>query len=208
MLTHPLFDNFSNVFQRLSQLLHLIVAQGNIVGKITLIANHIEGLFELLTRFIELVFLVKDATFAYYHFSVFGNGLFQHRFGELKFILFIFNRSLQHSHPVNMFGVIDLLASLQSLVIVSCLEQGLCIIHPIFFDFWVVFHQQFIVICGNLEILKIVIAVSKQGQSSTTSRIVLKFGSKNVNHLIVFLVLDQGVYNLGILAIRNLSCHI
>jgi hypothetical protein len=69
MLTHSLLDDISNVFERGSQLLKLVVAESDVVGDITLVASNVKSLRELCLSVFKFLFLVEDATLSDQSFS-------------------------------------------------------------------------------------------------------------------------------------------
>ena len=62
MLPDSLLDDVGDVLERWRQLLELVVAQGNVVGDVALVACGVECFLELGLSIIELLFLVQDAT--------------------------------------------------------------------------------------------------------------------------------------------------
>ena len=61
VLAHALLNDISNVFERRSELLELVVAQCDVIGDITLVAGDVEGLLELRLGILVLLLLVEDA---------------------------------------------------------------------------------------------------------------------------------------------------
>jgi hypothetical protein len=62
MLTHSFLDDISNVFERGSKLLKLVVAESDVVGDITLVASDVKSLRELCLSVFKFLFFVEDAT--------------------------------------------------------------------------------------------------------------------------------------------------
>ena len=61
MLAHALLNDISDVLQRRGQLLQLVVAEGDVVGNIALVAGDVERLLELGLGVFVLLLLVEDA---------------------------------------------------------------------------------------------------------------------------------------------------
>ena len=62
MLPDSLLDDVGDVLERWRQLLELVVAQGNVVGDVALVACGVECFLELSLSIIKLLFLIQNAT--------------------------------------------------------------------------------------------------------------------------------------------------
>lgn len=62
MLSHSLFDDFCDVAQRRSQLLHLEVTQRDVVGQLAIVAQGVHGFRKLLPGVFVLTLFVEDTT--------------------------------------------------------------------------------------------------------------------------------------------------
>lgn len=65
MLSHSLFNDISDVLERWGQLLELVVAEGDVISDIALVASRIEGLLKLGLGVLKLLLLVQDAALSY-----------------------------------------------------------------------------------------------------------------------------------------------
>jgi len=63
VLSHSLFDDFSDTLERRCKLLHFIVTQSDIVCNFCVVSHFINRLLEFLSSFFKLVFLKQDASF-------------------------------------------------------------------------------------------------------------------------------------------------
>lgn len=69
MLTDSLLDDIGNVLERRSELLELVVAKGDVVSDIALVASDVESLRELSLSIFKLLLLVEDTAFSDEGFS-------------------------------------------------------------------------------------------------------------------------------------------
>jgi len=65
VLSDSLFDDVSDVLETWSKLLHLVVAQSNIVGDIALVTCNVECFLELVLGLIKLFFFEQHAPFSH-----------------------------------------------------------------------------------------------------------------------------------------------
>ena len=69
MFSYSFLNDISDVFETWSKLLHLVVAQSNVVSNIALVPCHVESFLEFVLGIIELLFLEKHAALSYDGFT-------------------------------------------------------------------------------------------------------------------------------------------
>lgn len=158
MLSHTFLNDISDVLQRWRQLLHLIVTQGYVIGKVTLVPTWVESLLEFLPWLFVLLLFIKETSFS--NDCLWGVSVqtLSKTLSMRDLFKFILDGNLELGDLVLMSG--DALAYLESLFVHSTLVQTLCMVEFILFGLRVIFGQLIIHICRTFKVLYMVVTVT------------------------------------------------
>ena len=129
MFTNTLFNDISNVLERGSQLLQLVVAKGDVVSDVALVPSGIQSFSELRLGLLILFFFVEDATLCNKRFRSLRLHLLDEGFGMGHLFQFILDVYLQLQDFVCIIIRLDLLRHLQGFLVHASLEKTLSMIH-------------------------------------------------------------------------------
>ena len=107
VLADALFDDVGDVLHGRAQLLHAVVAQGDIVGELRLVAQYVHGLGEFTPCPLVISFLVHDCTNAHNCVGVVRETLVEMSFAAGQVVLLIFNRGLQVQFSLPIRLILD-----------------------------------------------------------------------------------------------------
>ena len=62
MLLHSFLNDLSDILEGMSQLLHFVVAERNVISELTVISSCIHGVVKLSSRLFIFAFFIKDAS--------------------------------------------------------------------------------------------------------------------------------------------------
>ena len=203
VLSDTLLNDISDVLERGSQLFELIVAEGDVVGDVALVASRVEGLLELSLGIFIFFLFVKDATLGDRGLTGIGRHLGDQRLRMGHLFKFVLDVHLKLKNLVLILRVVNLLGDLGGFLVHASLEQALSVIQLVLDDVGVELGQLVVHVGGAGVVLNIEVAVCQQGKSGTVPRRELKLIGEDADDLHVLLVADQRVNRLSVLAIRH-----
>ena len=169
MFSHSLLNDVGDVLQRRCELLKLVVAEGNVVGNIALVAGGVERLLELGLRVLVLLFLVKDATLGNDSFTGIGWHLRDQTFGVRHLFKLVLDVHLELQDFVGVVGMVNLLCNLGSLLVHARLQETLSVVQLVLDDIWVELGELIVHIRSATVILNVEVAVCEQGKCRSIS---------------------------------------
>ena len=112
VLSDTLLNDISDVLERGSQLFELIVAEGDVVGDVALVASRVECLLKLSLCVFEFLLLIKNTALGNNSLSRVRRHLGDKGLGVGHLFLLVLDVYLELQNSVGVFGVIDLLSNL------------------------------------------------------------------------------------------------
>ena len=162
MLPDSLLDDVGDVLERWRQLLELVVAQGNVVSDVALVASRVESLLELALCFLILLLLVEDATLGDNSLGTVRGHLRDERLGVGHLFELILDVSLKLQDLLSVLGVLNLLGNLGSFLIHASLEETLGMVKLVARDIRVELGKLIILISSISIVLNIEVAMSEE----------------------------------------------
>mmetsp|Transcript_18928 Transcript_18928/g.39405 ORF Transcript_18928/g.39405 Transcript_18928/m.39405 type:complete len:266 (+) Transcript_18928:1026-1823(+) len=147
----PLDDNV-NPLQGLSILLELVVAQGNIVFEISLVAERVEGVKVPLLGLLVQTLLVGDCCGSYDRLGVIWKAAVEERLASRQLVLLVLNCSLEHGDTLLVLLRVHLHCAPCRLRVHARLEETLSIVDLVLLNIRTDLDQLLISSNGPLEI--------------------------------------------------------
>lgn len=203
MLPDTLLNDVSDVLERRSQLLELVVAEGDVVRDVALVSGRVERFLELGLGILVLLLLVKDATLGHDGFARVGRHLRNQALGVRHLLKLVLDMHLELQDLVGVIRVIDLLGHLRRLLVHAGLEEALGVVELVLDDIGVELGELVVHIRCAAVVLNVEIAVGQQGKCRSVAWGELELVGEDADDLHVLLVPDQRVDRLSVLAIGH-----
>ena len=184
-------------------MLEFVVAKGNVVSDIALVASQVERLLELILSGLEFLFLVQDATLGNGSFARIWGHLLNERLGVCHFFELILDVDLELDDAVSVGGVFNLLGNLASLGVEAGLEEALRVVEFVLGHVGVELGELVVHVGRVSVILHVEVAVGEETECSARTGRELQLVGEDCDDLRRELEVVGGVAYFVVLAVAD-----
>mmetsp|Transcript_210 Transcript_210/g.713 ORF Transcript_210/g.713 Transcript_210/m.713 type:complete len:375 (+) Transcript_210:1131-2255(+) len=204
VLTHASLDDLGDMLESWAELAHLIVAESDIVRQVGLEASGVHCLSEPLAGQVELAFFVRHATAAHDRFRVVWEALVGEGLAGAQVVLLVLDHRLQLGQALRVLGVIGMIAGARSLRVQPRFVQGLRKVDLVLLHVGEELGELLIHAHRVRKVLYHIVAVCEKRQRRARAGEVLQLQGEFGDHIRVFALVNEGVNDLRVVALRDL----